>query len=71
MDDDLFAYEAPIRLDSPCTGVCRLDTATGWCRGCGRTGAEIGAWTTLGDEGRHTVLAKLPARMTTLGECKA
>lgn len=29
---------------SPCVNVCRLDDDGRWCLGCGRTLAEIGAW---------------------------
>ncbi|MEM9098177.1 MAG: DUF1289 domain-containing protein, partial [Pseudomonadota bacterium] len=31
-------------VTSPCTGICKLDDATGWCLGCGRSGDEIGFW---------------------------
>lgn len=51
---------------SPCNGVCRLDAATGWCLGCGRTIDEIAAWSTLDDDGRRRVWAALPARRARL-----
>ncbi|MGH8530080.1 MAG: DUF1289 domain-containing protein [Nevskiales bacterium] len=35
--------EAASEIPSPCTGVCRLDAAE-VCVGCGRTLAEIAAW---------------------------
>jgi predicted Fe-S protein YdhL (DUF1289 family) len=47
---------------SPCTDVCRLNPATGWCIGCARTIDEITAWSTLSPDGRREVLARLPAR---------
>lgn len=33
-------------IESPCIGVCTLD-AEGYCIGCLRTSAEIGAWSIL------------------------
>lgn len=54
--------------ESPCIKVCVLDTVTGYCIGCGRTGEEIGAWPYLSDPARAAMLALLPerlARMTT------
>lgn len=51
---------------SPCTGVCRLHDATGWCLGCGRSIGEIAAWSTLDDEGKRHVWAMLPGRLAQL-----
>lgn len=50
------------RLTSPCTGVCRIEAATGWCRGCRRTRDEIGRWTGFTPAERRAVLARLPER---------
>lgn len=47
---------------SPCTKVCTIDRATGWCLGCHRTGEEIGAWPTLSPAGKRALLALLPQR---------
>ncbi|MCW0236247.1 MAG: DUF1289 domain-containing protein [Ferrovibrio sp.] len=47
---------------SPCTKVCSIDRQTGWCRGCYRTGEEIGAWPAMSPEARHALLARLPER---------
>lgn len=52
---------------SPCTGVCKLDEATGWCLGCARTGDEIAEWRTHEDAWRAAVWQALPARFRTLG----
>lgn len=49
-------------VPSPCINVCQIDRRTGWCIGCWRTGAEIGAWPTLDNPGRHALLAELPGR---------
>ncbi|MDY8110026.1 DUF1289 domain-containing protein [Fulvimarina sp. 2208YS6-2-32] len=50
--------------DSPCNGICQLHPQTGLCRGCGRTGAEIGAWGMLGRAERLSIMRTLPARMS-------
>jgi predicted Fe-S protein YdhL (DUF1289 family) len=47
---------------SPCTSVCEMDPATGFCRGCFRTLDEIAAWSVLDADGKRAVLAALPAR---------
>ena len=47
---------------SPCTGVCKLDSA-GYCEGCHRTGSEIAAWIALDDATRLRLMDDiLPAR---------
>jgi hypothetical protein len=47
---------------SPCIAVCVLDPASGYCRGCFRTIAEIAQWVSLAPEQKRQVLAALPAR---------
>jgi uncharacterized protein len=47
---------------SPCIAVCVLDPASGYCRGCFRTIAEIAAWGGLGRAERQRILDALPAR---------
>jgi predicted Fe-S protein YdhL (DUF1289 family) len=47
---------------SPCIAVCVLDPATGYCRGCFRTIAEISAWVTLGAQEKQRILDRLPLR---------
>jgi predicted Fe-S protein YdhL (DUF1289 family) len=46
---------------SPCIGVCRLDSRTQVCIGCGRTIAEIAAWPTLSVDERRAIVARLQA----------
>ncbi|WP_091520031.1 DUF1289 domain-containing protein [Aerobium aerolatum] len=53
-------------IESPCTLVCSIDLASGYCFGCGRTGAEIGAWISMTVDERRDVMAQLPARLATL-----
>ncbi len=50
------------RIPSPCTGVCRMDPATGWCVGCKRSIDEIVSWASLDDAGRRRIFALLPQR---------
>lgn len=49
-------------VESPCNNVCRMDEQTGWCLGCYRTLAEIGAWPTLDAAGRQLVIERLAER---------
>lgn len=49
-------------VPSPCTNVCTLDPATGWCLGCRRTIDEIAAWSRLDDAGKRAVWARLAER---------
>jgi predicted Fe-S protein YdhL (DUF1289 family) len=44
---------------SPCISVCRLDPATRICIGCGRTIAEIAAWSSLSDAERAAIVRRL------------
>lgn len=56
---------APV-VKSPCILVCSIDTATGYCFGCGRTRDEIAAWTSYTDAERDAVMATLPDRLATV-----
>ncbi|WP_206049403.1 DUF1289 domain-containing protein [Novosphingobium sp. PC22D] len=47
---------------SPCTGVCRIATETGWCRGCLRTLEEIADWPMLRAPEKRALLARLERR---------
>jgi predicted Fe-S protein YdhL (DUF1289 family) len=48
---------------SPCSGVCRIEPATGWCLGCRRTIGEITRWGSMANRERRAVMAQLPARV--------
>jgi predicted Fe-S protein YdhL (DUF1289 family) len=50
------------KIQSPCTGICQIDPATGWCVGCARTLDEIVRWGTTDAADRAAVMAELPAR---------
>ena len=54
-------------ITSPCTGICKLDTITGWCLGCGRSGDEIATWATLPGPLRDDVWARVPGRLDQMG----
>lgn len=47
---------------SPCTGVCEIDQANGWCSGCNRTLDEIAAWSSAPPAFKRAVLARLTER---------
>jgi len=42
-------------IESPCNKVCTLDPISASCIGCGRTLAEIGAWSRMSDAERAAV----------------
>lgn len=56
---------------SPCTKVCVIDSATGWCLGCGRTGSEIAGWIGMTMAERLALKAQLPARLAAMGQAKS
>lgn len=49
-------------ISTPCVSVCTLDAAGRTCLGCGRSVAEIGAWSTLSEAERRAIMARLSAR---------
>jgi predicted Fe-S protein YdhL (DUF1289 family) len=48
---------------TPCINVCVLDPLSALCIGCGRTAAEIGAWTTMSEAERIAIMAGLARRL--------
>ena len=56
-----------MNIASPCTGICKLDEATGWCLGCARTGEEMDGWRVHSEEARQAVWDQIPARLKELG----
>ena len=63
---------APSRaIPSPCIGICSLDSA-GRCRGCLRTGEEIGGWLRMNELQRRQLMDEvLPARALASGSLAA
>ena len=43
-------------------GVCQLDSASGWCRGCYRTLEEIAGWPTYTDNEKRAVFERIEQR---------
>ena len=54
-------------LGSPCTGICRIDEATSYCLGCGRTSDEIASWRFASDTRKQEIWTALPGRFEALG----
>ena len=54
-------------METPCVGICSLDSDTRMCVGCGRTIEEIAVWATLSDGERRRIMAILPARLSAAG----
>jgi predicted Fe-S protein YdhL (DUF1289 family) len=54
-------------IESPCNKVCTLDPISALCIGCGRTLAEIEAWSRLSSADRLRIMAELPRRLAVLG----
>ncbi|MCW2307628.1 DUF1289 domain-containing protein [Rhodobium gokarnense] len=49
-------------VPSPCMNICRIDAASGFCEGCGRTIEEIARWSSYSDAERRAVLKELEGR---------
>ncbi len=62
----VFEPTPPVAIESPCILVCMLDTASGLCLGCGRTGDEIARWTQMSPADRRTVMGQLSERLAAL-----
>lgn len=52
-----------MNVSTPCVKICVIDTVTGFCIGCGRTGAEIAQWPFTPEEERVSLMAALPERL--------
>ena len=48
---------------TPCIKVCVMDSATGFCSGCGRTLEEIARWGGMSEAERLTIMRDLAARL--------
>jgi predicted Fe-S protein YdhL (DUF1289 family) len=51
-------------VSTPCINVCVLDPLSALCVGCGRTGEEITAWSTMSEPERLAIMAGLDQRLT-------
>ena len=63
--DAVLAQPAGRPVISPCVSVCRMDVDSGLCSGCLRTLAEIAEWSSLDDDGRRVVWARIAERAAT------
>jgi uncharacterized protein len=50
-------------VPSPCSSVCKMDSATEFCEGCFRTLDEIAGWSRLDDESRRAVWQLIAERL--------
>jgi hypothetical protein len=55
-------------VESPCVDICKIVQRTGYCRGCGRTAAEIRNWQRSSDAENQAVLAHLPDRLRAMDD---
>ena len=53
-------------MQSPCTQLCTIDPATGWCLGCARSLDEIAIWGSASEARQREILAALPERRRAL-----
>lgn len=54
-------------IQSPCKRLCAVDGRLGFCRGCGRTLKEIGAWSQYSHGERDVIMGELSARFADKG----
>ena len=66
----IFGGGETAKVPSPCTDVCRIDAATGWCEGCLRTIDEIAAWGSIDDAARREIWKRLPGRRQALADAR-
>ena len=52
-------------VPSPCSNVCQMDEASGWCQGCLRTLDEIACWSLLDEAEKAAVWQTLAQRRVT------
>jgi hypothetical protein len=60
-----------VMIVTPCEKICIVDPASGLCRGCGRSLAEIERWTTYGEDERARVMSELPHRLEAMRSADA
>jgi predicted Fe-S protein YdhL (DUF1289 family) len=53
-------------IETPCIQVCTVDQLSALCVGCGRSLAEIAAWSRYSADERRRVMANLPQRLDRL-----
>jgi predicted Fe-S protein YdhL (DUF1289 family) len=53
-------------IKSPCNSICIVDKVSALCVGCGRTLAEIAAWSQFTAGERARIMTELPQRLSRL-----
>ena len=53
-------------IATPCIDVCKMDSTSGLCLGCGRTLDEIARWGSMREHERATIMQALEERKATL-----
>ena len=66
----IFGGSEQAKVPSPCTDICRIDPASGWCEGCLRTLDEIAAWGSIDDAARREIWKRLPGRRQALADAR-
>jgi len=66
----IFGSSEQAKVPSPCTDICRIDPASGWCEGCLRTLDEIAAWGSIDDAARREIWKRLPGRRQALADAR-
>ncbi len=56
------APAVPTSTPTPCVGACRIEPATGWCRGCWRTRDEIHDWAMASEARKKAILSRTAKR---------
>ncbi|MDP2370132.1 MAG: YbaK/EbsC family protein [Rhodoferax sp.] len=56
------ARDANLAVPSPCTSVCRMDDASGWCAGCFRSIEEITNWSRMAPPEQRVVWGLIEQR---------
>lgn len=62
------ALENAENVPSPCVSVCRMNASSGLCEGCARTLDEIARWSTMAEDDRRAVWARIGQRAQALQE---
>ncbi|VXD00240.1 DUF1289 domain-containing protein [Sphingomonas sp. AX6] len=62
MDDDFLEYVPIAAVQSPCIGICKVDSVSRTCKGCDRTLAEIAEWPDATDARRQAILDRIATK---------
>jgi predicted Fe-S protein YdhL (DUF1289 family) len=51
-----------MKIDSPCIGICKLDSTGRYCLGCFRLVEEISGWQQFSNEQKIKIMDKIKVR---------